>query len=403
MPLFKYLAKNQQGQAVSGTIEANNLASLVASLREKGLVIISVNEEKAGKKGGGFLRNERVKSDDLVIFSRQLATMVDAGIALVQGLDILCEQVENKRFKAIIFNIRDDVEGGSSLSEAFSKHPRVFPTLFVSMVRAGESSGTLDLILDRLAGYLEKTGALIRKVKSALVYPAVITIIAIGITLFLIINVVPVFKGIYEGFGAALPLPTQILLSLSDFLRHYFLLAAAGLIVILFLLNRYIKTPGGKLRFDRIKLKLPVFGMLLRKVAVSRFSRTLSTLVKSGVPILSSLEIVARTSGNRVVEIAVENARNSIREGENISEPLARSGVFPPMVVRMIGVGEKTGELEKMLSKIADFYDEQVDAAVSGLTSMIEPLIVAFLGLIIGGIVVCMYLPIFKISELIQM
>ncbi len=402
MPLFKYLAKNQQGQTVSGTIEANNLASLVASLREKGLVIISVNEEKAGKKGG-FLKGGRVKPDDLIIFSRQLATMVDAGIALVQGLDILCEQIENKKFKAIISSIRDDVEGGSSLSEAFSKYPRVFPTLFVSMVRAGESSGTLDLILDRLAGYLEKTGTLIRKVKSALVYPAVITIIAVGITLFLIISVVPVFKGIYEGFGAALPLPTQILLSLSDFLRHYFLLAAAGLIITLFLISWYIKTPGGKLRFDQIKLKLPVFGLLLRKVAVSRFSRTLSTLVKSGVPIISALEIVAKTSGNRVVEIAVENARNSIREGENISEPLARSGVFPPMVVRMIGVGEKTGELEKMLSKIADFYDEQVDAAVSGLTSMIEPLIVAFLGIIIGGIVVCMYLPIFQISELIQM
>jgi len=402
MPVFKYLAKDKNGQTVSGSAEANNVASLVASLREKELVIISVDEEKAGKKGAG-LRGGRVKPDDLIIFSRQLATMVDAGIALVQGLDILCEQVENKTFKAIISGIRDDVEGGSSLSEAFSKHPRVFSTLFVSMVRAGESSGTLDLILDRLAGYLEKTGALVRKVKAALVYPAVITIIATGITLFLIINVVPVFKGIYEGFGAALPLPTQILLSLSDFLRHYFLLAAAGLIVILFLFSRYIKTSQGRLGLDRLKLKLPVFGTLLRKVAVSRFSRTLSTLVKSGVPILKALEIVARTSGNRVVEIAVENARNSIREGENISEPLARSGVFPPMVVRMIGVGEKTGELEKMLSKIADFYDEQVDAAVSGLTSMIEPLIIAFLGIVIGGIVVCMYLPIFKISELIQM
>ncbi|MEA3560387.1 MAG: type II secretion system F family protein [Candidatus Omnitrophota bacterium] len=404
MPVFKYVAKDKAGKTVTASIEADTISSLVVSLREKGLIIISVNEEKPKKGFTGLkgLISRGVKSDDLVIFSRQLATMVDAGIPVTQGLDILSEQVENKVFKEIVINSRDDIEGGKSLSEAFSRHPKVFSVLFVSMIRAGETSGTLDLILDRLAGYLEKTSYLIRRVRTALVYPTVVTIIAACITIFLIIKVVPVFKDIYEGFGAKLPLPTQILLSLSDFMRQYFLLGIIGLIAGLFFLSRYAKTSGGKLRFDRLKLKLPVFGALIRKVAISRFSRTLSTLVKSGVPILDSLDIVSKTSGNKVVEIAVDNARNSIREGENISVPLSKSGIFPPLVVRMIAVGEKTGELEKMLAKIADFYDEQVDAAVAGLTSMIEPLIIAFLGLIIGGIVVCMYLPIFKISELIQ-
>ena len=403
MPTYKYVAKDKTGETISGALEADNVSGLVGSLRSKGLIIISVTEEKAKRPALRLARGGRIKLDDLAIFSRQLATMVDAGIPLTQGLDILSEQAEGKRFRETISKVHDDVEGGSSLSEAFSKHPNIFSTLFVSMVKAGESSGTLDLILDRLAGYLEKTGLLLRKVKAALVYPTVITVIATAIIIFVIIKVVPVFKGIYEGFGAKLPLPTQILLLASDFLRRYFLLGVVGLVIILFLFSRYVKTAKGRLKFDQIKLKLPVFGGLLRKVAVSRFSRTLSTLVKSGVPILGSLEIVAKTAGNRVVEAAIDNARNSIREGENISEPLARSGVFPPMVVRMIGVGEKTGELEKMLSKIADFYDEQVDAAVSGLTSMIEPLIIAFLGVVIGGIVVSMYLPIFKISELIQM
>ncbi|MEA3328957.1 MAG: type II secretion system F family protein [Candidatus Omnitrophota bacterium] len=405
MPVFKYVAKDKQGHTISASIEADSPAPLVASLRDKGLVIISVKEEKPKKGFSGLagLMGNKIKTEDLVIFSRQLATMVDAGIPVTQGLDILSEQVENKKFKNIITTLRDDIEGGRSLSEAFGKHPNAFSVLFVNMVKAGESSGTLDLILDRLAGYMEKTSFLMRRVKAALVYPAVITTIAFGITVFLIIKVVPVFKGIYEGFGAQLPLPTQLLLSLSDFMRQYFLLGVAGVIAAVFLVSRYAKTASGKFRFDQLKLKLPVFGLLLKKVAISRFSRTLSTLVKSGVPILNSLEIVAKTAGNRVVEIAVNNARESIREGENISDPLTKSGIFPPLVVRMIGVGEKTGELEKMLAKIADFYDEQVDAAVTGLTSMIEPLIIAFLGLIIGGIVVSMYLPIFKISELIQM
>jgi len=271
------------------------------------------------------------------------------------------------------------------------------------MFRAGESGGTLDVILDSLAVYLEKVSTLIKKVRSALIYPAVVTVMAILITLILLIRVIPVFKEIFDGFGAKLPTPTLLLINLSDFLRHNFFYGVLILIVLGFGFSRYIKTERGRFRFDRFKLRLPIFGILFRKVAISKFSRTLSTLVKSGVPILSSLEIVAKTSGNRVVELAVDEVRDSIREGESIAVPLSKCGVFPPMVVRMISVGEKTGELEKMLSKIADFYDEQVDIAVSGLTSLIEPLIIAFLGVVIGSIVIAMFMPIFKMGEIVTM
>jgi len=402
MPTYKYVAKDKTGETISGTLEADNVSGLIGSLRSKGLIIISVTEERKKKPALRLARGGRIKLDDLVIFLRQLATMVDAGIPLTQGLDILSEQAESKRLREIISKVHDDVEGGSSLSEALGKYEKAFSTIFISMVRAGESSGTLDVILDRLATYLEKVSTLIKKVRSALIYPTVVTVIAILITLILLLKVIPVFKEIFAGFGAKLPTPTLVLINFSDFLRHNFFYGVLILIVLVFGFNRYTKTERGKLRFDRSKLRLPIFGILFRKVAISKFSRTLSTLVKSGVPILSSLEIVAKTSGNRVVELAVDEVRNSIREGESIAEPLSKCGVFPPMVVRMISVGEKTGELEKMLSKIADFYDEQVDIAVSGLTSMIEPLIIAFLGIVIGTIVICMFMPIFKISQIVQ-
>lgn len=402
MPIYKYVAKDKTGETISGHLEAESVSGLVGSLRSKGLIIISVTEEKIKQPVLSFARGRRIKLDDVVIFLRQLATMVDAGIPLTQSLDILSEQAESKRFRETISKVHGDVEGGSSLSEAMARHKRTFSTLFISMVRAGESSGTLDVILDRLAVYLEKVSTLIKKIRAALIYPAVVTAMAILITLILLLRVIPVFKEIYAGFGAKLPTPTLALINLSDFLRHNFFYGVLILVVVGFVFNRYIKTTRGKLRFDRFKLRLPIFGVLFRKVAISKFSRTLSTLVKSGVPILSSLEIVAKTSGNRVVELAVDGVRNSIREGESIAEPLGKCGVFPPMVVRMISVGEKTGELEKMLSKIADFYDEQVDIAVSGLTSMIEPLIIAFLGIVIGTIVICMFMPIFKISQIVQ-
>ncbi|MDP3789154.1 MAG: type II secretion system F family protein [Candidatus Omnitrophota bacterium] len=404
MALYKYVAKNANGQTVTGVLDAPDRTVLIGKLREKDLVIVSISESKEAIRQQGALFSRRsISIDDMVIFSRQLATMVDAGIPLVGALDILGEQMENKTFSDIILKVRDNVETGSSLSEAFSRHPKVFSTLFVNMVKAGESSGMLDEILDRLATYLEKTSALQKKVKAALIYPAVITTMAIIITIILLVKVIPVFKDIFAGFGAALPRPTQVLINISDAMRKYFFFGVGLTAILVFLFMRYINTEKGRLRFDTILLNMPIFGILLRKVAVSKFTRTLSTLVKSGVPILSSLEIVGKTSGNKLIEKAVGSIRSSIREGENIAEPLAKSKVFPPMVVRMVSVGEQTGELEKMLSKIADFYDAQVDAAVSGLTSMIEPLIIAFLGVVIGTIVICMFLPIFKISTIINM
>ncbi len=404
MPKFKFVAKNQQGQTISETVEAQSEEALIDSLRKKQLIIISV-APLAAKAFSFFSKlpsGKGVNIDDLVVFSRQLATMVDAGLPIVQALDILSEQIEKKHFKTIVSQVKKDVESGSSLSEAMAKHPRVFSELFVNMVGAGEASGMLDEILDRLASYLEATSKLIKKVRSALVYPVVIMVMAIVITLFLLIKVVPTFEGIFEGFGGALPLPTLILLKVSDTLRRFFPIVFGIVTVIGFIFFRYIKTPVGRLQFDTFMLKIPVFGKVLQKVAVSRFSRTLSTLTKSGVSILTALEIVGKTSGNKVVEVAVNKTRDSIKEGESIATPLAKAKVFPPMVVRMISVGEETGSLEEMLTKIADFYDADVTTTVDGLTSLIEPLVMIFLGLIIGSIVVALYMPIFKIGELIQ-
>jgi len=398
MPTFKYIAKEINGKTASGVLEYSDKALLIDALRKKGLIIISI-EETAYKKQ--MLSKGGVKLEEIVIFSRQLATMVDSGIPLVQALDILCEQIEKPAFKNILGKIKDDIETGSSLSDALGRHPAVFSTLYVNMVRAGESSGALDDILDRLASYLEKTNTLQRKVKSSLVYPAVVITMAILITLVMLLKVIPTFKGIFSMLGGQLPLPTRVLILISDTIRQMFLCVAAGITVMVIALKKYINTPQGKEVFDRGLLAMPVLGPLFRKVAVAKFTRTLATLVKSGVPILVSLEIVAKTSGNAVIEKAVESVRKGIKEGENIADPLAKSGAFPPMVVRMIKVGEQTGELEKMLTKIADFYEDQVDAAVSGLTSLIEPLIIAFLGIVIGGIVIAMFLPVFKLTEII--
>ncbi len=403
MTNFKYVAKTPEGKTVTEAINLPDRTAVVNALRVKGFFIISIEEIRDKSKESLGIFKKKIKLDDLVIFSRQLATMVDAGIPLVGALDILADQLENPSFRTVIYNVKERIETGSSLSEALNKHPKVFSPLFINMVKAGESSGMLDDILERLATYLEKANSLQRKVKSALIYPAVITVMAIGITALLLLKVIPVFKNIFSGFGAALPKPTQILINVSDGLIKYFpfvVLAIGGLI---FLFISYIKTEKGRTVFDGALLKMPIFGVLMQKVAVSKFSRTLSTLVKSGVPILSSLEIVGKTAGNKIIENAIKKVHSSIKEGENIAEPLSKSKVFPSMVVRMVAVGEQTGELEKMLSKIADFYDEQVDAAVSGLTSLMEPLIIAFLGIVIGTVVICMFLPIFKISSIINM
>lgn len=400
MPNFKYRAKDQQGKTVSATLEAKDKESLVDLLRKKELIIISVEEAKG--RPLKVTGKAKVKMDDLVIFSRQLATMVDSGIPLVQALDVLAEQIQKPGFQTVVAGLRDNIETGSSLSEALSRHPGIFSALFVNMVRAGESSGMLDDILERLADYLEKTNALQRKVKSSFIYPGLVVSMAIIITSVLIFKVVPTFKGIFDTLGGELPMITQMLIAFSNFARRAAPLLLVALFLLGFSLRRVARTKKGRMQLDRTMLRLPIVGLLLRKVAIARFSRTLSTLVKSGVPILNSLEIVARTSGNKVIEAAVDQVRTNIREGENIAEPLARSGVFPPMVTRMIGVGEQTGELEKMLAKISDFYEEQVDIAVSGLTSLIEPIIIVFLGVVVGGIVAAMFLPIFKITQLIQ-
>jgi len=398
---FQYSAKDQAGRDITSTIQAENERSVVTTLRKRGLIVLDVSKEvgsAAPKKG-----RRKVKGADLVVFTRQLATMVDAGLPLVQALDTLAGQAENPSLKVVLEDIVKSIEEGADFSEAISAHPKVFSSLFVNMARAGEASGTLSEILERVAAYMEATLALKRKVKSAMIYPSLVCGMALIITTVLLLKVIPVFGGIYADFGAALPMPTQMLLNFSDFLRAYFPFAVAALVVGIVLARKYAKTESGALRFDRFKFNAPVFGPIFRKVAVSRFTRTLSVLVKSGVPILSALEIVARTAGNKLVERAVNSAMDEIKKGENIAGPLAASQVFPPMVTKMIAVGEETGKLEVMLSKVSDFYDSQVDAAVSGLTSMIEPLLIAFMGIVVGGIVICMFLPIFKLSEVVSM
>jgi type IV pilus assembly protein PilC len=398
MKTYQYTAKDRNGHTVVGLSDGNSDAEVASALHKKELIVISIVPVRKKMFKGG---DKKIKLDDLVIFSRQLVTMIDAGIPVVQALGILAEQIENGNFKTIISTIRQDIEGGMSFCDALGKHPAVFSELYINMARAGEASGMLDEVLDRLATYLEKTAALTRKVQSSLVYPAVVISISIAITAFLLLKVVPTFKGIFDMLGGELPLPTRILIGASDLLRQSFLLIVVGLVVFSVAFKKYISTEKGRYNFDTQKLKMPVLGPLLLKVAVAKFSRTFSTLVKSGVSVLNALDIVAKTAGNKVIEETVLNCRTSVRDGEPISRPLTKSGIFPPMVCRMIGIGEQTGQLEKMLTKIADFYDEQVDAAVAGLTSIIEPMVILFLGVVVGGIVVSLFLPIFKITQLI--
>jgi type IV pilus assembly protein PilC len=401
MNTYQYNAKDKNGNTVSGLLDAAYELEVADILHKKELIILSIELAKTkhikASRGGS-----KVKLDDLLIFSRQLATLIDAGIPLVHAMGILSDQIENKNLKSVVVTVRQDISAGMSFCDALGKHPKVFSDFFINMVKAGESSGQLDDVLDRLASYLEKSAALTRKIRSSLVYPSVVVTMAMAITAVLLLKVVPTFKGIFDTLGGTLPLPTRILIGISDLFRLYFLFVAATLIILGFLFKKYINTKKGRYNFDKTKLKAPILGTLFRKVAVAKFARTFSTLVRSGVSILNALEIVSKTSGNKVVEEAVVNSSVSVKEGEPLSKPLSKSGVFPPMVCAMINVGEQTGQLEKMLSKIADFYDEQVDAATSALTSMIEPLVIAFLGIVIGGIVISLFLPIFKITELIS-
>jgi type IV pilus assembly protein PilC len=403
MPEFAYKARTPAGTVTQGVFEAPDQRTALDRLRAQKLIITEINESVPGLLEALQKYNPlkpTVGSRDIVLFSRQLSTLVSAGVALVNGLNILLEQIESPPFRVVVTKVKEDIEAGFSIADALKKHPQVFTELYVAMIKAGEVGGILDTILERLSGYLESAEELRRKVKGAMMYPAVVCTIAGAVTIFLLVGVIPTFKEIFAGFGAELPLPTRIVIGISEFLQEKWYICLGVPVGLFFLGKRWIKTESGRKMFDTQVLKMPLFGALLKKVAVSKFTRTLGTLVKSGVPILQALETVARTAGNKVIEEAIMNARESIREGERISDPLKKSGVFPPMVVQMIAVGEETGNLDSMLTKIADFYDQEVDAAVKGLTSMIEPIVIVFMGIVIGGIVIAMFIPMFELGQL---
>ena len=408
MPVYIYKARGPAG-IITDKIEADNERIVATKLRAQKLILINIQPEK---KSAGihfsklFKKSPKASVKDLSIFSRQFATMINAGVPILQSLSIISEQVENKGFREVVIKIKDNISGGGTLSDAMSKFTSIFSQLYVNMVRAGETAGILDSVMLRLSTYLEQADSLRRKVKSALVYPIVVSSIALIVVVFLLVAVIPTFKDVFASFGAELPLPTRILLAISDGLRQIFLpplVFIVGPVVIsaIITLSRFIKTKNGRRKWDAIQLRLPIFGILLRKVAIAKFTRTFGTLIKSGVPILQAMDIVAKTSGNVVVEEAIMKARSSVKEGESITAPIKSCGIFPSMVVQMISVGEETGTLDEMLMKSSDFYDDEVETAIAGLTSMIEPLLIAFMGATIGAIVIAMFMPMFELGSLV--
>lgn len=398
MKLFSYTVKNKENKTLKGTIEAESEDALIEHFHKQECVILSISETR--KKGRQKIRG-RVKTDDLVVFSRQFTTLIESGISVVESLSILEEQVGSAYFKGVINQVLKDVKEGSDLSVALSKHKNVFPDIYLSMVEAAEISGNLPEILERVSVYLEKSSALKKKVTSALYYPIVIVLMAAAITGFLMFKIVPTFKEVFDTLGGTLPLPTQILISISEILTRKESIASIIVVIIggSFVGKKYISTSRGKRNYHKLLLKLPVFGDLAKKIAIAKFARTFCTLVRSGVSIIKCLDIVAKTSGNKIVEDAVMESEKLIQEGQLLSVPLEKTGVFPPMVIKMISIGEKSGRLEDMLSKIAQFYEEQTDAMVAGLASLIEPMVIAFLGIIVGGIVVSLFLPIIKVTQ----
>jgi type IV pilus assembly protein PilC len=400
MPSFSYVARESgSGREIRSSLEAVSEQAAIAALLNRNLLVVSIQEKmaKKGKTAGG-----KVALADLVVFTRQLATMIDAGLAMVQSLQALAEQTTNKVMRDTIREVCSRVEGGDSFSEALQRHPKVFNRLYVCMVAAGERGGLLAEILARLATYLENTARLRKKVKSAMMYPTAVTVIAIGITVFLLVKVVPVFGDVYKGFGQKLPGPTLALISLSEWLKAHLLYVIPAIVALIYGWIAYIKTKPGREFWDRTRLKLPIFGSIAHKICLARFTRTLSSLIRSGVPILEVLQIVANTVGNVIMEKAVRVAAGDIERGESISIALGKHPVFPSMIIRMITAGEQTGKIEGMLERISDFLDEEIETTLSGLTSLIEPLLIVFLGVTVGGIAVCMFLPIFKMSELIN-
>lgn len=406
MAIFRWQGVSPRGDTISGEMEAATRDAVLARLRAQRIQPIPA---KIRQRGKGFDKDisipgfgESVKARDVVVFTRQLGTMIDAGLPIVQCLDILSAQTDNKKFRGIIRQLKEDVEAGSTFTEALRKHTKVFDDLFVNMISAGEIGGILDTILQRLSVYMEKAMKLRAKIKGAMIYPVTIVTVAVGVTTVLLIWVIPVFAELFGSFGQALPAPTQFVINLSNFTIAYFPYIFGVVIAVAVALRQIYKTEGGRLWMDKAFLQMPVFGELIRKSSIARFSRTLSTLMSSGVPILDALLITAKTSGNKVVERAILATRLSISEGNSISEPLIESKVFPPMVCQMIAVGESTGALDTMLQKIAEFYEDEVDNMVNNLTTLMEPLVILFLGIIIGGLVISMYLPIFKLGSVIS-
>ena len=400
MPKFNWEARTRTGGTQKGVIEAATVDVVEAQLKKYGFSKITIKEEAKGisfklPKFGG---SKKINEKDLVIFTRQFSTMIDSGLPLVQCLEILASQQENKAFQEILYKIKESVESGSTFADALGKHPRAFDQLFVNLVAAGEVGGILDTILMRLAAYIEKSMKLKKQIKGAMVYPITIMSIAVVVVGVILVFVIPTFAKMFADFGGDLPAPTKFVIALSNFLVKYIFVLIGGFYAIVWGIKKYYATPAGQKNIDRMALKAPIAGPLIRKVAVAKFTRTLGTMVSSGVPIMDGLEIVAKTAGNKIVEEAIYGVRQAISEGKTMAEPLAACGVFPPMVVQMISVGEATGAMDSMLNKIADFYDDEVDDAVGAMTAMMEPLLMVFLGTTVGGLVVAMYLPIFKLA-----
>ncbi len=400
MPVYEWVGKTLSGDTVKGTLEASDERIVRIKLRRQKIIPVQIKP-----KGSGLLARlstpKKVKAKEVVVFTRQLAAMLEAGLPLVQALDSLANQQKNPYFKEIIFKIKQNVEEGTPFAEALKQYPKIFDRFYYHMVSAGEASGNLDATLKRLALYMEKSLALKGKVKKAMIYPAIVLTVTTIVLAIIMVFVVPTFEKMFGEMGQALPLPTQIVIEMSRLTKKYFPFFLVGTVVFVFLLKRYYRTERGRLQIDALLLKLPLFGNLLRKVAVARFSRTLSTLISSGVSIIDALTIAAKTAGNVVVEKAIYQVRQGVKEGQSIADPLAKSGIFPYMVIQMVSVGESTGVLEKMLDKIADFFEEEVDMTVDALSQMIEPVMIVFLGGVIGGIIVALYLPIFKLGSVV--
>ncbi len=401
MSVFTWKGRTAAGEVRSGEMEAQDRDDALAQLRRKRIIVTQVRPKAKGVSFSFGKGKRGVRGRDLAIFTRQFSTMIDSGLPLVQCLDILSKQTDDGNFRTIIQDVMHDVEAGTTLAEAMAKHPHAFDSLYVNMVDAGEAGGILDKILQRLATYIEKAEALKRKIKSAMTYPAVVMSVAGGAMLFMLLFIIPVFADVFDDFGGELPLPTQIVVNASDFLKKTWYVIAGVIVALVIALKRYRKTERGGRQIDQLLLKSPVIGDLLRKGSIARFTRTLGTMISSGVAILSGLDITARTAGNKIIEEAIMATKTSIREGETIAQPLKEAGVFPPMVVQMISVGEETGALDKMLEKIANFYDEEVNTAVETLTSIIEPVMIVVMGVAVGGMVVAMYLPMFKLINVV--